>query len=80
MNVNCNIEKKKTTWSTIHVYIHQTHLFKKNNIKIIFLKFDNRTMSSKVELICSPFNEYEFIYVANDIVLYKVVTFDEICN
>lgn len=34
-------------------------------------------MATKVDLISSPFNDREFIYVNNDIILYKIVPLDE---
>ena len=37
-------------------------------------------MASKVDLINSPFNDHEFIYVTNDIILYKIISFDEYCK
>ena len=37
-------------------------------------------MNSKIDLISSPFNDTEFIYVSNDITLYKIVSFEEYCK
>jgi hypothetical protein len=37
-------------------------------------------MATKIDLISSPFNDREFIYVNNDIIHYKIVPFDEYCK
>ena len=34
-------------------------------------------MSTNVDLISCPFSDHEFLHLANDIILYKIISLDE---